>query len=95
MSRLKVLVCCGAGMGSSQMLKMTAEKVFRELEIDADIHHCAIDEARSAARNYDLILCNQRFVDTFPGGTKVIGLQNILSKAEIKEKLIKNNIGEK
>lgn len=93
MKKLNVLVCCGAGMGSSQILKMTTEKVFRELEIDASIHHCAIDEARSAAKNYDLVICNQRFADTLPKEVQVIGLKNILSKEEIKEKLIENNIG--
>lgn len=93
MKRLNVLVCCGAGMGSSQILKMTTEKVFKELDIDANIYHCAIDEARSAAKNYDLVICNQRFADTLPQDVKVIGLKNILSKEEIKEKLIENKVG--
>lgn len=95
MSRLRVLVACGAGMGSSQLLKMTAQKVFKELEIEVDIHHCAIDEARSSVKNYDLLMCNDRFVETIKTSVKVIGLKNILNQEEIKSKLIENGIGSK
>lgn len=94
MAKLKVLVACGAGMGSSQLLKMTASKVFKELNVDADISHCAIDEARSSAKQYDLLLCNDRFVETMPAGANVIGLKNILDKNEIKTKLVEAGIGE-
>lgn len=93
MSKLKVLVACGAGMGSSQMLKMTAEKVFKELGIEVSISHCAIDEARSSAKNYDLLLVNERFVETIKPNDHVIGLKNILDKKEIREKLLNKGYG--
>lgn len=93
MSKLKVLVACGAGMGSSQLLKMNAEKVFKELGVDVSINHCAIDEARSSARNYDLLICNDRFVETINQDVKIIGLKNILDKKEIKAKLQEAGIG--
>lgn len=95
MSKLNVLVACGAGMGSSQMLKMTAEKVFKELGIEVTISHCAIDEARSSAKNYDLLLVNERFVDTIKPNDHIIGLKNILDKKEIKSKLQDKGYGKK
>lgn len=94
MTRLNVLVACGAGMGSSQMLKMVAKKVFDKMGLDVKIDHCAIDEARSSARNYDVLLCNDRFVDTIKADkVKVIGLKNVLDQNEIKEKLLAAGIG--
>lgn len=83
----KVLIACGAGMGSSQLLKMNAEKVFKELEMDVQIHHCAIDEARSSARQYDIVIVNERFVETLPEGLNIVGLKNILDRKELKEKI--------
>lgn len=90
---MKVLVACGAGMGSSQLIKMTASKVLKELGVDANLEHTAIDEARSIARSYDLVIVNERFVSTLPTDVKVIGLKNLLNKAELKTKLLEAGIG--
>lgn len=84
---MKVLVACGAGMGSSQIIKLKAQKVLKELGIENDITHTSIEEARSMAKNYDLVIVNERFVDTLPAGSKVVGLKNLLDEKELKEKL--------
>jgi PTS system ascorbate-specific IIB component len=84
---MKVLVACGAGMGSSQLIKLKAQKVLKELGIDNDITHTSIEEARSMAKSYDLVIVNERFVDTLPAGSKAIGLKNLLDEKELKEKL--------
>ena len=93
MSKLRVLVACGAGMGSSQMLKMQADKVFKELKVEVSMDHCDIDEARSSAKNYDLLIVNERFVETIKPNDHVIGLKNILDKKELKAKLLERGIG--
>lgn len=84
---MKVLVACGAGMGSSQLIKLKAQKVLKELGIENDITHTSIEEARSMAKSYDLVIVNERFVETLPAGTKAIGLKNLLDENELKEKL--------
>ncbi len=91
---MKVLVACGAGMGSSQVIKMTAQRVLKSLNVNADITHTAIDEARSIAKQFDLVIVNERFVETLPADAKVIGLKNLLDKVELKEKLLAAGIGE-
>lgn len=93
---MKVLAACGSGMGSSQIIKMKISNVFRKLNIPLEIHHCAVSEAKSLAKGYDVVFCSKALLDIFEGvnlpNTKVIGLQNLLSEKEITEKLAKNGI---
>ena len=85
---LKVIAACGSGMGSSQIIKMKLQKVFKKLGIDADIYHTNVGDAKSQAANYDVVFCSESLVGQFTG-TKatVIGLKNLLSEAELTEKL--------
>ena len=84
--KIKAIAACGNGMGSSQMIKMKINKVFKRLGIDAEIGHMSVGEAKGVANNYDMI-----FVSTsqFRTGkdTKVIGLKNLLSEKEIEAKI--------
>lgn len=94
---MKVLAACGSGMGSSQIIKMKISNVFRKLNIPLEIHHCAIAEAKSLAKSYDVVICSVALTDVFNGvdlgSTKIIGLKNLLSEKEIAEKLAENGIG--
>ena len=40
--KIKAIAACGNGMGSSQMIKMKINKVFKRLGIDAEIGHMKI-----------------------------------------------------
>lgn len=89
---LKVLVSCANGTGTTLMMKTTAEKSLKSLEIkDFDIHTCALSGCEHTATDYDLIFCPVNFTDIFKGaiekGVKVIGIKNILSEDEFKQKL--------
>jgi ascorbate PTS system EIIB component len=44
---LQVLTVCGVGMGSSLMLKMTAEDALRDLNVDAHVECTDVSTARS------------------------------------------------
>jgi PTS system ascorbate-specific IIB component len=44
---LQVLTVCGVGMGSSLMLKMTAEEALRDLQVDARVECTDVSTARS------------------------------------------------
>ncbi|HEX2177431.1 MAG TPA: PTS sugar transporter subunit IIB [Nocardioidaceae bacterium] len=44
---LHVLTVCGVGMGSSLMLKMTAEEALRALNVDAQVEATDVSTARS------------------------------------------------
>lgn len=89
---LKVLVACANGSGTSLMMKMTAEKALKALGIDeCNVHHCSLSEGKSTADNYDLVFCPLNFIDMFKDavekGIIVIGIKNVLSESELKQKL--------
>lgn len=89
---LKVLVACGNGMGTSMIIKMKAESAFRKSGLEATIDHGAVGEAASSAGSYDIVFCPNNLVnqfDAFKNSTtvKIIGLKNVLSEAEMVDKL--------
>ena len=64
---MKVLAACGSGMGSSQIIKMKLTNVFRKLNIPLEVHHCAVSEAKSSAKNYDLVVISSALLEVFDG----------------------------
>jgi len=86
---LKVLAACGNGMGSSLIIKMKIEKVLKEMGLECEVQHASVGEAKSDARNYDLVLVSHMFVKEFsnPGKAKIVGLVNLLSDEEIRTKV--------
>jgi PTS system ascorbate-specific IIB component len=94
--KLKILVACANGAGTSLMMKMSVEKATGELGLPVEkIHHCALAEGKSSATQYDIAFVPLNFVDMFKSasqaGTIIIGLRNVLSTDEIKEKLKKTD----
>ena len=59
--KIKAIAACGNGMGSSQMIKMKINKVFKRLGIDAEIGHMSVGEAKGVANNYDMIFVSETF----------------------------------
>lgn len=96
---LRVLAACGSGMGSSQIIKMKIEKIFKKHNIAIQMHHCSVGEAKSQASNYDVIFTSTALEDNFhraaASGVTIIGLKNLLSEKEIEEKIIENVINKK
>ena len=85
----KILVACGNGVGSSLIVKMKVENIMRELEVPCSITHASVGEAKSDAKKFDIIVISRMFVPEFSSvvGPKVVGLINILSDDEIREKI--------
>ena len=93
---LKIVVACGSGMGSSQIIKMKVSKVLKKMNIQADIHHTNIGEAKSTAENYSAVICPENLRSTFEAaekkGIKIVALKNLLDEKEIEEKLVAADI---
>lgn len=92
MAKLKLLVCCGNGAGTSMMIKLNVEKVAKKMGLEVqEIHHCAISEGKSCARQYDVVLCSKNFAPMFEdaakSGTKIVPLRNVMSAKEIEDGL--------
>jgi len=87
---LRVLAACGNGMGSSQIIKMRIEQVLKEMGLEFRVDHASVGQAKGDAKNYDLVLVPQQLAKEFshvPESCKVVGLINLLSAQEIKEKV--------
>lgn len=96
---LKVIAACGSGMGSSQIIKMKIEKIFKKLGIQVSIHHSSVGEAKTQATSYDVVFCSEALKSNFKraeeAGTIVIGLKNLLSEQEIEQKIVEQVVNKK
>ena len=88
---LRVLVACGNNAGTSILIANKAEKTFKKLGIESTFTHASLNEAYQIAADYDLILTPRDLVKQFTlpqdSKTKIIGLTNVLSEAELVDKL--------
>ncbi|ACN83099.1 PTS sugar transporter subunit IIB [Brachyspira hyodysenteriae] len=87
---LKVLVVCANGTGTSLMMKEKAQMALIKLGVEnLSIDHCDMNHCKTG--DYDLIFCPNNFLDSFKEaeqkGAKLIGIKNILSEEEFKQKL--------
>lgn len=95
---IKIIVACGSGMGSSQIIKMKVAKILKNMGVKAELHHTNIAEAKSTAENYSAVICPENLRETFAAAEKngviVIALKNLLDEKEITAKLIDVKINE-
>lgn len=90
---MKILATCGNGMGTSLLMEMRVKNVMDQHNIDYEISHTSLGEAKSIGLNFDVIFCPQAFANELNfNGVKVIPLKNVLSNDEIEEKCIEHNI---
>jgi PTS system ascorbate-specific IIB component len=76
-------------MCSSFIIKMKIEKVLKDMNLECKVKHSSVGQAKSEVNNFDLILVSKIFVKEFnsSGDTKIVGLINLLSEDEIKQKV--------
>jgi PTS system ascorbate-specific IIB component len=88
----KILACCANGSGTNLMMKMTLDYVIETCGFKVEeAGNDSISEGRKIASDYDIVLCPLNFVEFFADaeakGTKVIGLENVMSQKEMTEAL--------
>ncbi|MCU1542307.1 MAG: ascorbate transporter subunit [Microbacteriaceae bacterium] len=84
---MKIVAICGAGIGSSGILKVNAERVLKKLDIEAEVtavHLDSLDRARDA----QVILTSAEFVEAI-GKTfaDLIVIDNVFDTNELTQKL--------
>ena len=83
---LQVLTICGVGMGTSLIMRMTAEEVFKELGIRA--HVLATDSSSAHGMPADMIIGQEMHTADFIGrGPVVVTVRNFIDKVEMREKI--------
>ncbi|MEY2518097.1 MAG: ascorbate system component [bacterium] len=85
---MKIVTICGAGIGSSGILKVNAERVLKRLDIMAEVTAADITTVAWAAEDAQVILTSAEFVDAI-GKTyaDVIVIENFFDTEELTRKL--------
>jgi PTS system ascorbate-specific IIB component len=85
---MKIVAICGAGIGSSGILKVNAERVLHRLDLDADVTAAHLGTLASDAADAQIILTSAEFVDAI-GTTNadVIVIENYFDTEELARKL--------
>ncbi|MCC0649873.1 PTS sugar transporter subunit IIB [Clostridioides sp. ZZV15-6598] len=66
---MKILAVCGFGVGSSMVLKMTIQKVLKQLSIEGEVENTDINSARGA--DCDCIFTSQELLNELKGTCNV------------------------
>jgi PTS system ascorbate-specific IIB component len=85
---MKIVTICGAGIGSSGVLKVNAERALRALELEATVVAADVNSVRTVAADAQIILTTEEFVEAI-GKTNadVIVIVNLFDTSELKRKL--------
>jgi PTS system ascorbate-specific IIB component len=83
----EVVTVCGVGMGSSLILRMTAEDVFDQLGLRA--HVTATDVSSALGMPADIVIGQAMHTSEFEGRAPiVISVDNFVDPAELRTKLV-------
>jgi PTS system ascorbate-specific IIB component len=87
---VKIVAICGAGIGTSGILKVNAERVLTRLGIEATVVATDLDSLAAEADDAQVILTSPEFVDAI-GSTSadVIVVQNYFDTEELSDKLLR------
>ena len=85
---MKIVTICGAGIGSSGILKVNAERVLKKLDIEATVTAVDLASLAETARDAQVILTSAEFVEAI-GKTfaDVIVIENYFDTQELTAKL--------
>ena len=85
---MKIVAICGAGIGSSGILKVNAERVLSRLGIEADISAAHLGTLATDAADAQIILTSPEFVgDIGKTNADVIVVENYFDTDELTRKL--------
>ena len=85
---MKILVCCGSGLGSSFMIEMNIQNILNELGVSGiEVSHCDLSSAKGMAS--DIYVSTRDLSSQLEGlGGEVISLNNMIDMEELKDKLL-------
>ena len=85
---MKIVTICGAGIGSSGILKVNAERVLARLDIEAIVIAADVASVQDVAADAQVILTSAEFVEAI-GATfaDVIVIENYFDTTELSAKL--------
>ena len=83
---MKILVCCGSGLGSSFMIEMNIKKVLQEIGVEAEVSHSDLSSASGIKA--DIYVGPRDIASQLTSlGGRVVSLNNMIDKNELREKI--------
>ncbi|SDB81001.1 PTS system, ascorbate-specific IIB component [Pelagirhabdus alkalitolerans] len=84
---LSVVTVCGAGVGTSMMLKKNTKNILREKGIEAEVDSSDIGSLDSS--NYDLVVTTTDFANVIRSkNVNVLKIDNLTDKDYLREELL-------
>ena len=85
---MKIVAICGAGIGSSGILKVNAERVLQRMGVTATVVAADIDSVARVAADAQVILTSEEFVEAI-GATRadVVVVHSYFDTDELTQKL--------
>lgn len=84
---LKVVTVCGAGVGSSMMMRLFTQQVLDSEGIEAVVD--AADIGSVSPDNYDILVTASHFADTLRAtSAKIVRIDNMMDKGYLREQLL-------
>ncbi|GAA1692006.1 hypothetical protein GCM10009792_09920 [Microcella alkalica] len=85
---MKIVTICGAGIGSSGILKVNAERVLQRLGLEATVVAADIGSVARVAADAQVILTSAEFVEAIgPTRADVVVIENYFDTDELSRKL--------
>jgi PTS system ascorbate-specific IIB component len=85
---VKIVTICGAGIGSSGILKVNAERVLRKLDIEATVVAADIDSLAQVANDAQVILTSREFVAAIgTTNASIVVIENYFDTEELTTKI--------
>ena len=85
---MKIYAVCGAGIGTSVLLKSNTDRVLATMGIEADVQAVSIADALSAESLAQIVLITPELKDQISGiRSEVIPIDNIFNLEELTQKL--------
>lgn len=89
MKVVKIIAACGAGMGTSMIIRLKLKKIAEKLGVEAEIDSMSMSQAKSMCAQVDLIVTSSHLVSEFDSSkkAKIVGVKNLMSEQELEEAL--------
>lgn len=85
---LNIVTVCGAGVGSSMMMRLYAQQSLSEEGIEASVEAADIGSVNPDA--FDVVITTSDFADLMNASrAKIVRIDNMMDKAYLKEQLLK------
>jgi PTS system ascorbate-specific IIB component len=85
---VKIYAVCGAGIGTSVLLKSNADRVLASLGIEAEVQAVSVADALSSESLAQIVLITPELQEQISGiRSEVIPIDNIFNLEELEQKL--------